>query len=156
MQDTEEVHDALLTHVALPRRAEWSEHFTELARQVRATSLEVAGRSFSVSAERLDLARQIYPGSEALRAVDAVPPVRPVPEGLEASIAEMLRGWFDCIGPRPAGLLAVLLEILEASVQEALAQLEGEGRILRGHFSNIDGEGDLEWCDRRLLTRIHR
>src|SRR5262245_43645357 len=33
-----------------------------------------------------------------------------------------------------------------------LLALEGQGRILRGKFSSPD----LEWCDRRLLARIHR
>ena len=33
-----------------------------------------------------------------------------------------------------------------------LLALEGQGRILRGRFSS----NDLEWCDRRLLARIHR
>ncbi len=36
----------------------------------------------------------------------------------------------------------------------ALAALEGEGVVLRGGFTP---EADtLEWCDRRLLARIHR
>ena len=33
-----------------------------------------------------------------------------------------------------------------------LLALEGQGRILRGRFSS----NELEWCDRRLLARIHR
>src|SRR5262249_40626811 len=36
----------------------------------------------------------------------------------------------------------------------ALLALEADGAILRGHFS--PGERALEWCDRRLLARIHR
>jgi ATP-dependent Lhr-like helicase len=52
-------------------------------------------------------------------------------------------------------------------VDQALAQLEAEGQILRGHFSagsptegsagNPSGEPpEVEWCHRRLLARIHR
>src|SRR4029453_7642093 len=36
--------------------------------------------------------------------------------------------------------------------EAALAALEGQGRILRGKFST----DLLQWCDRRLLARIHR
>ncbi len=36
----------------------------------------------------------------------------------------------------------------------ALLGLEGQGRILRGRFSPAASE--VEWCDRRLLARIHR
>ncbi|MDE0628972.1 MAG: DEAD/DEAH box helicase [Bryobacterales bacterium] len=156
VRDAEELHDALLTLVALPQRAEWIEHFGVLAGQDRATSLEIEGRSFWVCAERLALARQIYPGAEARPAIGAVDPVRPLPEGIESSIAEMLGGWFDSVGPRTAGSLCELLRLPEAAAGSALAQLEGEGRILRGRFSNARGNGDLEWCDRRLLARIHR
>jgi ATP-dependent helicase Lhr and Lhr-like helicase len=35
-----------------------------------------------------------------------------------------------------------------------LLKLEAQGRILRGRFT--PGTSELEWCDRRLLARIHR
>jgi len=35
-----------------------------------------------------------------------------------------------------------------------LLALEGQGRVLRGRFT--PGTPDIEWCDRRLLARIHR
>jgi len=38
-------------------------------------------------------------------------------------------------------------------VEAALAALELQGVVLRGRFT---GKADLEWCDRRLLARIHR
>jgi ATP-dependent Lhr-like helicase len=40
------------------------------------------------------------------------------------------------------------------SQQHALLALETQGRILRGRFT--PGAVELEWCDRRLLARIHR
>jgi ATP-dependent Lhr-like helicase len=52
-------------------------------------------------------------------------------------------------------ILASRLEVLGpvAAPEDALLlALEGQGRILRGRFSS----NDLEWCDRRLLARIHR
>jgi ATP-dependent Lhr-like helicase len=39
-------------------------------------------------------------------------------------------------------------------VEAALVALEAEGAVLRGAFT--PGVRDLEWCDRRLLARIHR
>jgi len=32
--------------------------------------------------------------------------------------------------------------------------LEAQGQVLRGHFSSA--HGDIEWCNRRILARIHR
>jgi ATP-dependent Lhr-like helicase len=52
-------------------------------------------------------------------------------------------------------ILASRLEVLGpvAAPEDALLlALEGQGRILRGRFSS----SELEWCDRRLLARIHR
>ncbi len=39
-------------------------------------------------------------------------------------------------------------------VDSILLTLEAQGRILRGRFT--PGAAELEWCDRRLLARIHR
>ncbi len=50
-----------------------------------------------------------------------------------------------------ASRLEVLGPVTENETPELLA-LEGQGRILRGRFSS----NDLQWCDRRLLARIHR
>jgi ATP-dependent Lhr-like helicase len=56
-------------------------------------------------------------------------------------------------------LVASRLEVL-GPVRESrfdhniLLQLEGQGRILRGRFT--PGALEMEWCDRRLLARIHR
>ncbi|HEY6821719.1 MAG TPA: DEAD/DEAH box helicase [Burkholderiales bacterium] len=73
--------------------------------------------------------------------------------------------WFahERLDDEPIELIASRLEVLgpvtEAElelpgVEAALAALESQGRILRGHFT--PGGKDLEWCDRRLLARIHR
>jgi ATP-dependent Lhr-like helicase len=54
-------------------------------------------------------------------------------------------------------LLASRLEVLgpvAAPENAELRALEGQGRILRGRFT--PGTAALEWCDRRLLARIHR
>ena len=42
-----------------------------------------------------------------------------------------------------------------ALVERALARLEAEGQVLRGQFT-AEKTGETEWCNRRLLARIHR
>ena len=49
--------------------------------------------------------------------------------------------------------LAAPLALEETAVAAALAALESEGTILRGRFD--PGVNDEQWCDRRLLARIH-
>jgi Lhr-like helicase len=45
-------------------------------------------------------------------------------------------------------------QISQASIEASFLRLEATGAILRGHFTRTGGP--LEWCDRRLLARIHR
>jgi ATP-dependent Lhr-like helicase len=62
--------------------------------------------------------------------------------------------WFAAEAPRDAkSIMRGRLEALGPihSDDPALAELEREGRALRGRFEGRDG-----WCDRRLLARIHR
>ncbi|HET9465872.1 MAG TPA: hypothetical protein VFO71_10100, partial [Gemmatimonadales bacterium] len=76
----------------------------------------------------------------------------------EEAIRELLRGRLGIAGPTTAASLADSLNVDEAEADIALAALEGEGVVLRGRF-NPNGNGGpapLEWCDRRLLARIHR
>ena len=70
----------------------------------------------------------------------------------------VLRGWADSIGPFTAAGLAARLSLPVSDVEIALAQLEAEGQILRGNFTDR-GPGAAtghEFCQRRILARIHR
>ena len=57
-------------------------------------------------------------------------------------------------GPVTLIALAQILELTPSEVDSALLALEAEGFVLRGKFSPDATE--MEWCDRRLLARIHR
>jgi ATP-dependent Lhr-like helicase len=51
-------------------------------------------------------------------------------------------------------VLAASLDVTISDVDAALLALESDGAVLRGTFSPSARE--IEWCDRRLLARIHR
>jgi ATP-dependent Lhr-like helicase len=83
----------------------------------------------------------------------------------QQAITELLRGRLELVGPTTALDLAASLGVEEADADAALAALEGEGVVLRGVFTSPGGERPfapltapraLEFCDRRLLARIHR
>jgi ATP-dependent Lhr-like helicase len=57
-------------------------------------------------------------------------------------------------GPTTSAAIAAVLGLDAADVEFALGALEHEGFVLRGRFTPAVGE--LEWCERRLLARIHR
>ena len=126
----------------------------------RATTLTIEGRRFWVAAERLDLVRRVYPQAIVDPPIEAPPARRAIPEAAEACAAEILRGWFECSGPLRASDLSARLAMPRDLVDQALAQLEAEGQILRGQFTaGLTAPGtsaEVEWCHRRLLARIHR
>jgi ATP-dependent Lhr-like helicase len=72
----------------------------------------------------------------------------------EDALVELLRGRLAIVGPATAAVLAGSLAIPESDADLALLALESEGVVLRGTFT--PGVRAVEWCDRRLLARIHR
>ena len=181
-RDADELHDALLTagFLLVPAGSEdpayeSREFFEVLATAGRATRLTIApvGRVLGpgalwVAAERLPEMLAVHPAA-AMEPVITAPPNRTARSWTrEEAIVELLRGRLGCVGPTTAAALAETLGIPEADADAALLSLESEGVVLRGTFTDSRrpgpdarrpgpiGPGDLEWCDRRLLARIHR
>ena len=161
VRDAEELHDALLTLVALPEdltsfdrespREKWIGFLEQLQQQRRATRARVGNRYFWVAAEKLSSFRMLYPESELEPVIDSAE--------RESSIADdarlaMVNGWMMHSGPVTTEQLATALDQPANEVDIALLRVESKGLILRGKFSRRDGV--IEWCDRRLLARIHR
>jgi ATP-dependent helicase Lhr and Lhr-like helicase len=109
---------------------------------------------FWVAAERLPMTRGVYPRMETEPAL--TPPeteARRVWERSDA-VRELVRGRMEVSGPITASSLADFFRLPVAEIDHALLALEGEGFVLRGKFRT--GAEEIEWCDRRLLARIHR
>jgi ATP-dependent helicase Lhr and Lhr-like helicase len=68
-------------------------------------------------------------------------------ERQDDDLAELLASRLEVLGP-------VTERKLGPDAGPVLLSLEGQGRILRGRFT--PGTPEVEWCDRRLLARIHR
>jgi ATP-dependent Lhr-like helicase len=153
VRDADELHGALLSLGALPvvDGKEWSSLFDRLAAEGRAGLWRREGQvDLWAAAERWSLVQAACPGGTG-----APPPAEPdslkkVFDEAEAVVA-LVRGRLEITGPVTAAKIAADLGLAESSVKIALAALEGEGFVLAGHF-----EGPDEWCERRLLARIHR
>src|SRR5579884_1370219 len=126
-RDADELHDALLTLVRMRPEPQWQTFFEQLAAEGRASVLLREGVPFWVATERI--------------------PVADDPDAI-------VTGWMESLGPVTAAELAQRIALPLDAVETALARLEGKGVIFRGHFRNA--VSDLEWCNRRLLARIHR
>ena len=74
-------------------------------------------------------------------------------EGDTLALAEILRSRLELVGPVTETALRIGLDLPAGDIRAALLALESQGSIMRGRFS---GGHEDEWCERRLLIRIHR
>ncbi len=168
VRDADELHDALLTLIWVPEELgrEWAAFLPALIETGRATILVEGGpaqgapptptASSSVSGwaatERLATVRTVFPAAEYSPAVKGAG-AEELQERGEA-IRRIVQGWMESTGPTTVEELADKLHLPLQDVNGALLRLEAEGQVLRGRFRK-DSSGE-EWCDRRLLARIHR
>ena len=157
--NADELHEALLllgvmTEDEVTRCSPNARSLLEsLAAERRAGRL-TGGRAFWIAAERLPLVRSIYP--DARTEPELNPPQSALTREWERSEAlrEIVRGRMEVCGPVTVAELAKSVLLPVGEIEAALLALETEGFILRGRFH--PGAQELEWCDRRLLARIHR
>ncbi len=144
IRDADELHDALLSLLVLTEddvaehpddAASWREWYAVLAEAGRVLTL-AAGRSLWYAAERAEVVSAAYK------------------DGDVEAVAEIVRGRAESSGPFTVGGLAQRLSLEESAVSQAAIRLESEGVLLRGRFR--PGAAGEEFCDRRILARIHR
>jgi len=143
-RDADELHDALLTCGFLTEDEAGSIErgmFDVLTASRRACLVD----GVWVAAERLPEWLAVHPST---RAPISAPASRNRAWTREEALVELIRSRMTILGPATATTLA---QHLGEGVDAALLALENEGVILRGTFSAPN-----EWCDRRLLARIHR
>jgi ATP-dependent Lhr-like helicase len=171
VRDAEELHDALLTLVAIPAgpttAAEgshrivaelqeslpvWSNFFSELARKHRATRARAGSEVYWVAAERMRAFAQIFPSAVF---ESPLPDFESPGSSREDALLSLITGWIVHSGPATESQLAALLALPHSDIEKSLLRLESSGLVLRGQFSS-PARNESEWCERRLLARIHR
>jgi ATP-dependent Lhr-like helicase len=157
--NADELHDALMwcgfmTAAEIAEKTSWGGLAAELVAARRATLVRIPAAALWVAAERMPRFAVLFAGARF------EPPI-PVPEPYasetvtrENALIEIVRGRMEALGPVTARALAATLGFERAEVETALAALEGEGFAMRGAFTPDCIE--TEWCERRLLARIHR
>ncbi|MBX7102033.1 MAG: DEAD/DEAH box helicase [Myxococcaceae bacterium] len=118
----------------------------------RAGVLTRDGKRWAYAAERVPWIAALH-GDQGL-----LPPLAgDVPVPPEEAAVRVVRGWLEVCGPTTVGELAAHLGLTPGAVEQALAAIELRGQVLRGRFRpGFPVEASQEWCDRRLLQRIHR
>jgi ATP-dependent Lhr-like helicase len=172
VRDPDELHDVLMTLVAFPEHAVtqvapaaqalalWQGHLEKLIADGRAAVALVKinnggpenARRYWVAAEPVKRFTTLFPDAELENPVcDLGDSTLPPDEVLLAAIT----GWMTHIGPTTAAQLGDILGLPAAEIDKTLLRLEATGSILRGKFTD-PAMAETEWCERRLLARIHR
>ncbi|HYY68216.1 MAG TPA: DEAD/DEAH box helicase [Terriglobales bacterium] len=152
VRDPDELHDVLQTLVALPEQPTWASFFERLAAEGRAGRARQNGITYWVAADRAKSFRGIFPQAQF---EGAIANIEASPLSADDALLSLVRGWMQHLGPTTAPDLAGRLALPMREMDKALLRLEASGAVLRGRFENKDPEM-TEWCDRRLLARIHR
>jgi ATP-dependent Lhr-like helicase len=154
----DELHDALLTLAFLHQReglaGGWQDAFGELRAAGRAVLMRVGGLRLWVAVERWPELSALYPEAGTEDRIAVPEQYAKVRWEREAALTEVLKARLGALGPVTTAGLAADLQVSESDIMAGLAALEAEGVVLRGSFTAA-GDG-IEWCDRRLLARIHR
>ena len=154
--NADELHEALLLTGLMTREEalrcapDASLLLSNLAAEKRAGQVQ----SRWVAAERLPLVWTVYPGARVEPTI--LPPEFERQKKWErpAALRELVRGRIEVLGPVTTSVLADFFQLPATEIEQALLALEAEGFVLRGKFRPDATE--MEWCDRRLLARIHR
>jgi ATP-dependent helicase Lhr and Lhr-like helicase len=185
VRDADELHDVLHTLVALPESVwgAWDGYFERLRNEGRASTAVVDERRYWVAAEKARSFSALFPAAvfdQKLADVESGDVSR------DDALLALVTGWMSHIGPTSASQLGDLLALSAADVEKALLRMEAAGTVLRGKFTSSSGAqsprtdielrstgqpmavvptlpamalpapAETEWCERRLLARIHR
>ncbi len=82
-----------------------------------------------------------------------MPPVQPLPETREAAFTEILRGWLESSGPVTVAELAERFAVAPTRSTPRFSASKSKAKCCAAGSAASDIE---EWCNRRVLARIHR
>ena len=155
VRDEHELHELLHSLYALPLKLvdcpeaqHWPVLYERLLRAGRAQTVQAGVVPCWAATERQTEILLLWPDTKNVTVV-----------GTDAALLQRcVQGWLQILGPTTASGLGELLCLPPGDVFAALLAIEMQGLALRGVFEHPTASSDheIEWCDRRLLQRIHR
>jgi ATP-dependent Lhr-like helicase len=153
-------------------RGQWTGYFERLVNEGRAGVAVVAEgetpsgqragrRRYWVSAERARSFSSLFPSAAYEHSLADVETGK---SSRDDALLTLVTGWMSHLGPATASQLAAELGLAVSDIEQALLRMEASGTVLRGNFTGsaaragapAQHEPETEWCERRLLARIHR
>jgi ATP-dependent helicase Lhr and Lhr-like helicase len=161
--------------------SQWSAYFERLVNEGRAGTALVDGRRYWVAAERARSFVTLFPSAvfeQPLADVETGQSSR------DDALLTLVNGWMSHLGPVTALQLGNQVGLPASDMEKALLRMEASGTVLRGNFTGTASRAgapaphetvelrtngqpgaavptqtqahETEWCERRLLARIHR
>ena len=186
VRDADELHDVLHTLVLVPEQgrpreessrlsafdslqytpnAAWARFFERLQLENRAFVANISGKQYWVAAERKEWLEAMHPVAtdRVVTTTAAETPINGRNPSFDDAVLTSVQGWMAHLGPTTASEIGELLGLPATEIEKALLRIEASGTILRGkfrpngsHAATAGAEPETEWCERRLLARIHR
>ncbi|HEY2470199.1 MAG TPA: DEAD/DEAH box helicase [Terracidiphilus sp.] len=153
IRDHHELHDLLMSVVMLPlsmidkeHSKHWPEHFLRLECSDRARTIQNDESECWIATERVALVNAFWThgtSSDEMR---------------EDAVRQCVQGWIQILGPVTANTFARSISLDPRLVFQVFLSLEAQGLLMRGNFERAAAadELDTEWCERRILQRIHK
>ena len=155
VRNPDDLHDALLMLVWLPadEAGDWAAHVPSLVADGRAVESAIQGGTFEMKGNGLEV--------RGLVAAENRERVERLFSGVDEDVLNsIVQGWMESTGPTTTSELGERLCLPVEQLDRAMVRLEISGQVLRGRFrpksADRDETGEVEWCHRRLLARIHR
>jgi ATP-dependent Lhr-like helicase len=153
IRDHHELHDLLMSLVVLPlsmvdhdSSRHWLGFYDILERANRAQTLRLRGADCWVARERVACVSTTWPDLPASGADS------------EYTLRKCVQGWIQILGPVTANQFAKHFALDPKLVFQEFVVLETQGLLMRGSFERpaASEEYEIEWCERRILQRIHK
>ncbi|MBB5343878.1 DEAD/DEAH box helicase [Tunturibacter empetritectus] len=163
LRNEHELHDLLHSLIVLPVHVigtaesnDWRIFYDRLARSGRVHTIDCGGSLRWVATERLSYVDALW--QTASNRTSSVTK--------EEALQKLVQGWLQILGPITATALASIVNLEPAVIFPAFLAMEMQGLLMRGAFeypapsaassTGADSNHDIEWCERRILQRIHR
>jgi ATP-dependent helicase Lhr and Lhr-like helicase len=170
---TDSVHSAS----TLFNSGRWENYFEQLVTQGRAGVGSVGDGRYWVATERARSFQALFPGAHF---ETAMADVETGEVSRDDALLILVQGWMSAVGPTSASQLGAVLGLPASEIEKGLLRMEAAGTVLRGKFTagavsqapavpgkplaavprysapSPESELETEWCERRLLARIHR
>jgi len=160
--------------------SQWTTYFERLVKQGRA-GVAIVAESEALSGQPAGR-RRYWVAAERARSFGTLFPLAAFEQTLadvssgqssrDDALLTLVTGWMSHLGPVTASQLGQMLGLAACDVEKALLRMEAGGIVLRGNFTGAASREDpalsvlkgvpapheleTEWCERRLLARIHR